>query len=664
MANIPEKNKQILSDKFNKSTQEVNDIFLSAQENYANKEMSDDDYNLIIDNFHATLKGLNKLKHQMDRFDKEIKDAGLNTFILNDEQRSRWNEVNQYIVRERLSPLVNLIYNYEVTFINLRDIRFSQSSISTPFETKQETNIKTSMDNFPFKFYNYNDNNLVLLRMFGESNYFSVIQKSSFAPTVPSLNVVKNGNCYISIDNRRLELIYRQLCLLLSLNPELCKIDDLVFKNTNDFLKYELGIPDDVYIYIPCCVKMFDSESPRRMKTPEGVELNKFNTAMRRPEGTENPIYAGVIWQRVNNPVLEKFKDNPLNGFQMFPATVVFKGLDSKQQLQETNIKIYKNKYPCVDGSYKSSPINIKLIIDELVAKREILTPGTIGNQEEEYNNLKKLYFIIANRFIHYLKGKEGPSEIYITESDLYDNTKKFLPNFEEWKHNIEQLWEPKYGGRKKNTRRNISGGTKRKRCKKGSRRHPKTKKCVKNKTKKNKGPIFKIGVDFGGVLAKHKKGEDAEKLEEHKNTQIDMPRAIETLKKLKKNGHDLYIVSFCGKKRALEGKEEIENSGLTNVFTEQIYIKNPFKKGDVLLNFGCNFMIDDRLDLLNKIKLVDPDIVTIWFGQKKDDNNTQHICAENWDEVYKIISKTKQFHVPKVETDYKKYLSIKPQAI
>lgn len=348
----------------------------------------------------------------------------------------------------------------------------------------------------------------------------------------------------------------------------------------------------------------------------------------------------------------------------MFPATSVFKGLDSKQQLQETNIKIYKNKYPCVDGSYKSSPINIKSIIDELVAKGEILTPGTIGTQEEEYNNLKKLYFIIANRFIHYLKGKEGPSEIYITESDLYDNTKKFLPNFEEWKHNIEQLWEPKYGGRKKNTRRNISGGTKRKRCKKGSRRHPKTKKCVKNKTKKNKGPIFKIGVDFGGVLAKHKKGEDAEKLEEHKNTQIDMPGAIETLKKLKKNGHDLYIVSFCGKKRALEGKEEIENSGLTNVFTEQIYIKNPFKKGDVLLNFGCNFMIDDRLDLLNKIKLVDPDIVTIWFGQKKDDNNTQHICAENWNEVYKIISKTKQFHVPKVETDYKKYLSIKPQAI
>ena len=659
--NIPEDRKRSFLDQFSKLTEEVEILFSKANENYDNNKMDDNYYKSLIDSFNLAFKDLQILITKMSRLG-----------ILSDEEQRRWDIVQQYKVRERPVPVVKLIYNYEVTFINLRDIRFSQSSISIPFDIEQEKNITTSMNNYPFKFYNYNDNNLVLLRMFGESNY-DADKKSSFAPTVPSLNVVKYGDCYISIDNRRLELIYRQLCLLLSLNTELCKIDDLVFKNTNDFLKYELGVPDSVYIYIPCCEKMYNYTPPRKMKTPSDAQLNKFNIAMGRPEDTNDPIYAGVIWERVNNPSLTKFKDNPLNGFQMFPATSGFRKKTSNQQLQETNIKIYKNKYPCVDGSWKGGTINIKTIIDKLVENRVVSLPGAIPTHQKEYNNLKKLYFIIANIFIYYLDMEQGPSNInvyewrggpYITEDDLYDNTIKFLPSEELWKQNIEQLWEQTYGGMKKNTRRNISGGTKRKRCKKGSRRHPKTKKCVKNKNKKNKGPIFKIGVDFGGVLAKHKKGEDAEKLEEHKNTQIDMPGAIETLKKLKKNGHDLYIVSFCGKKRAIEGKAEIENSGLTNVFTEQIYIKNPFKKGDVLLNFGCNFMIDDRLDLLNKIKLVDPDIVTIWFGQKKDDNNKQHICAENWDEVYKIISKTKQFHVPKVETDYTKYLSLKPTDI
>jgi hypothetical protein len=232
------------------------------------------------------------------------------------------------------------------------------------------------------------------------------------------------------------------------------------------------------------------------------------------------------------------------------------------------------------------------------------------------------------------------------------------------WRNSIDKipLYPEKTGGNK--TRHNKFGGT-RKRCKNGTRKNPKTKKCVKNKTKKNNKPHFRIGVDFGGVLAKHKRGEEnQDKIEEHKNTQIDMPGAIENLKKLKKNGHQLYIVSFCGRKRALEGMKEVEASGLNDVFTEQIYIKNPYEKGRVLLNFGCNFMIDDRIDLLNRIRFQFPEIVTIWFGQKKDackNQNIQHICAEDWDEVYNIISKHKQFHVPKLERHYQKFLAIKP---
>lgn len=176
----------------------------------------------------------------------------------------------------------------------------------------------------------------------------------------------------------------------------------------------------------------------------------------------------------------------------------------------------------------------------------------------------------------------------------------------------------------------------------------------------------FRIGVDFGGVLAKHtKSGEENMPVTEHKNTKIDMPGAVETLQKLKQKGHTLYIVSFCGKKRALEGMEEVKRHHLDTVFTEQVYITNPFEKSTVLSKFGCNFMIDDRLDLLDAIQKRNPAVKTIWFGQTEDKcENTKHICAETWDDVYRIINNFKAFNVAKQDVNFYKYLAIKPKKV
>ena len=177
-------------------------------------------------------------------------------------------------IPNRNEKMFALNYDYDVTFINLRDIRFSQVNISPPFSNESEENIDTIMNNYPFKFYNYDKNNLVLLGMFGENDYStSGKEKTSHPPTVPSLNVVKfdDSNCYVSIDNRRIELIYRQLCLLLSVNPKWCTTESMMLKNTNDFLRFELGIPNDVYIYIPCCIKEYNKSPPRQIKTPDGV---------------------------------------------------------------------------------------------------------------------------------------------------------------------------------------------------------------------------------------------------------------------------------------------------------------------------------------------------------------------------------------------------------
>jgi hypothetical protein len=402
-------------------------------------------------------------------------------------------------IPERQSTLFKLNYNYDITFINLRDIRFSQSNISNPFTNEIENDISRSMDNYPFKFFNYENNDLVLLRMFGENDYTqNDKEETSYNPTVPSLNVVKmkNNNCYISIDNRRLSLIFRQLCLLLSVDPQICRISDMAFKNTNDFLRFNLGIPDSAHIYIPCSVKDFDKVPSRKMKTPEGTQLAYLNREIGYSENSIEPSYAGVIWHRVTNPIMDKYRDYPLNGYQMFPATTSNKN-DINKQLNENNLPIYKNLYPCRTASdvIKGEPLNIQTLIDGLVQNNIVKMPYSTGKSVEDYNNLEILYYYIANIFINYLRTGSTEFVESITKDILFNSSYKFLPDFQQWKFNIDKipLYPEKTGGTRKTLHSNT-GGTKRKRCKNGTRKYPKTKRCVKNKTIKNKvknKPIF-----------------------------------------------------------------------------------------------------------------------------------------------------------------------------
>lgn len=621
-----------------------------------------------IELFVKTLKGLllvNKDKN-IEYTPQDIQKYGYNPLQKAEELINR-------PIAKRDAPIFKLNYDYDVTFINLRDIRFSQSSISLPFKNETDDTISSSMDNYPFKFYNYDKNNLILLGMFGENDYMeSDKTDTSHAPTVPSLNVVKfsDSNCYVSIDNRRIELLYRQLCLLLSVDPKWCTIDNMMFKNTNDFLRFDLGIPDDVHIYIPCCVKPSDGKPPRQMKTPEGVQLEKFNKELGFPLDKIDPIYAGVIWQRVTTPYLDKFRSDPLSGIQSFPSTSL--PINSNAKLNnDNNIKIYKNKYQCRKGSdIEKGPISVSKIINDLIQNGKIQSPNKNNITETNYKNLQTIYYNAANIFINYVLNGSAEFKEFITFDNLYNNSLKLIPDFEQWKINIDKIpLYPDSTGGKRSRRRKISGGETRKRCQNGYRKNPQTKKCVKKneKTKKSrKGPHFRIGVDFGGVLARHSKpGEEVAPVKEHKNTNIDMPGAVENLHKLKKKGHELYIVSFCGKKRALEGMNEIKEEGLEPVFTEQIYIGNPYEKSVVLNKFGCNFMIDDRIDLLDVIKKKAPNTKTIWFGQTQDKcKDKSHICAETWDDVYKIINSAKGFNVPKQDVSFAKFLAIKPPKI
>jgi hypothetical protein len=462
-----------------------NDFYI-LRDMQADNTKSSEEFDKASNAFSDSLKNLTSLQKVLNSKNITFLPEEIATFGYDPLQKA--NEIITTPFPERKVDIFRLNYNYDVTFINLRDIRFSQTSISLPFDNELEVGLQEVMNNYPCKFYNYGENNLVLLGMFGENDYTQTTKvESSYNPTIPSLNVVKinENNCYVSIDNRRIELIYRQLCLFLSINPNLCSISSMVFKNTNDFLRYELGIPNSVEIYIPCSVKDDISKPPRQMKTPEGIEKEKMNKALGLEDSSE-PRYSGVIWERVTNPRLDKYRDYPLNGLQMFPATPIKTGknefIRTNEQLNEkANIIIYKNKYSCrTNSDVIKGPINIKQIIDELVKQNLVKQPYQEHITELNYKNLQQIYYYIANIFINYLKTSSTNFVEIINSEQLFDNTLKFLPDFDSWKTNIDKI--PLYS-------ENTTGGgetKKRKRRKNGTRKKPKTKKCVKNKTLKN----------------------------------------------------------------------------------------------------------------------------------------------------------------------------------
>lgn len=111
------------------------------------------------------------------------------------------------------------------------------------------------------------------------------------------------------------------------------------------------------------------------------------------------------------------------------------------------------------------------------------------------------------------------------------------------------------------------------------------------------------IGIDIGGVLSKY--DNDSE------NDSMDMPGGIESLNRLKELGYDLYIISFCGRRRATKIKEILPK----DLFREQFYVKNIKYKSPICNYIGCNFMIDDKFEIFDHLKIKNDSIITILFG-------------------------------------------------
>lgn len=152
----------------------------------------------------------------------------------------------------------------------------------------------------------------------------------------------------------------------------------------------------------------------------------------------------------------------------------------------------------------------------------------------------------------------------------------------------------------------------------------------------------FNIGIDFGGVLSMHDDKNNAE----HINTVIDVPNALECLLKLKNDGHKLYLISFCGKTRAIETYQSLALSHIDNnmccadLFETIYFVKDRTKKKEICEYLHCHFMIDDRVDILQNIVGCKSNTKPILFGSE----HSQFISAPDWTNVVNIINTSEYF--------------------
>lgn len=149
----------------------------------------------------------------------------------------------------------------------------------------------------------------------------------------------------------------------------------------------------------------------------------------------------------------------------------------------------------------------------------------------------------------------------------------------------------------------------------------------------------LRIAVDFGGVLSAS--SGDYEDGKNEAIVPINIEDALESLLFLKKEGHELYLVSFCGKKRAEQTRSYLETT-YPDIFTELYFVKSTKFKSAICSYIKADVMIDDRLDILNSINELqthrihfvgDPNRVSTWI-----DFDFTGFTAKDWIAVVVII--------------------------
>lgn len=155
----------------------------------------------------------------------------------------------------------------------------------------------------------------------------------------------------------------------------------------------------------------------------------------------------------------------------------------------------------------------------------------------------------------------------------------------------------------------------------------------------------FKVGIDFNGVIFEKDYNRNF-KIKEY---------CSEILKELKNINCELFLISACGKKKAVFRNQLLIENNVGHLLTNQYFLGTKKFKSFVCNDIGCHFMIDDKVEVLNQIKKYNKKIITILFLStncdeqyaENDENNFEayeHKIVKNWIEIYDIIKECSYF--------------------
>jgi hypothetical protein len=153
----------------------------------------------------------------------------------------------------------------------------------------------------------------------------------------------------------------------------------------------------------------------------------------------------------------------------------------------------------------------------------------------------------------------------------------------------------------------------------------------------------LRLGIDFGGVCSR-----DSEKYEtDSKDDQdINVPGCTKALEELKRQGHYLVLVSFCGKNRA----DTTRRSKAMGYFHEVYFVKKRPSKSQVCHALGLDVLIDDRSDILAVLQKDKRKTKTVKFSSHPSDTPGFHPDhkANSWEEfMTDVLPRLQAQHLP-----------------
>jgi hypothetical protein len=121
-----------------------------------------------------------------------------------------------------------------------------------------------------------------------------------------------------------------------------------------------------------------------------------------------------------------------------------------------------------------------------------------------------------------------------------------------------------------------------------------------------NENTPLKIGVDFGGVLhQKEPRGKRGNKKQE-----MNMPGCIESLLALKQQGHQLFLISYCGPNHTHSSRRSLP---LSQYFNGVYFVKHRSYKTTLCRHLGLDVLIDDRRDILDTLEKTEGLLFQSW---------------------------------------------------